>query len=147
MTLKIYENANPNTSFSISEEFSNPISHAFDGVNGGVIEKCYYVRNDNALNWYTNIKVQPIDGGDNIVDGSNGFSWKLYAGNQQPLEEQWSLVSAGNQITLSDIGSASNGDISTYLPFWVRIEVPAGSSVQSFQSVKLRINTTEGLVS
>jgi len=138
MTLNIYETADSGSVFSADESFSNPIAHAFDGVLGTVLEIKYYVRNDDILRSYTNITVQPIDGGDSLVDGSLGFSWKLFAGDTQPSADLWALVTEGASIDLADIS-----DSNTYLPFWVRIEVPNNTEVSSFQSVVLRIAAVE----
>jgi hypothetical protein len=138
MALKIYENADPGSAFSSDRTFSNPFSVALDGATGAVYEQRLYVRNDDIGRVYTDILVAPIDGGDNIVSGANGFSWKLLAGDQKPLEEQWSLQSAGTGINLGNLS-----DTNTYLPFWVRIEVPQGAEVTSFQAMTLDIEATE----
>jgi len=139
MALAIYESTTPGSSFSIDGTFSNPLAVAVDGTFGGIVEKKYYIRNDDPVRSYTNITVQPIDGGDEIVDGSNGYSWKLYVGDTQPIAAQWTTVTAGASISLSDLA-----DSSTYLPFWVRVQVPSHSEVKSFQNMKLRIAFTEG---
>jgi hypothetical protein len=141
MALGIYAEADPGSAFSSEGTFDNPITTAFDGTSGGVVERRYYVRNDAPTLQYSDIAVSPVDGGDNLVDGSAGYSWKLIVGDQRPLEEQWSLKTAGEEIDLSDIT-----DTTTYLPFWVRIEVPRGAPVESFQSVSLQIEATESII-
>lgn len=138
MALSIYEEANPASAFSTDSTFSNPFSIALDGATGGIYEQRLYVRNDNLVRVYTDILVTPVDGGDNIVDGSNGFSWKVLAGDQKPLEEQWSLKAAGANVNLGNLS-----DTNTYLPFWIRVEVPQGADVDSFQGVTLDIEATE----
>lgn len=147
MALRIYPSADPGAAFSIDEDFDNPLAHTFDGVAGAIIQKRYYVRNDDNLRSYQDIQVQPIHvNGLNIIDGTDGFSWRLIVGDEQPLEEQWSLVSPGNAISLADIGTPSVSDIVTFLPFWLRIEVPRGTPVQSFEGIKLRLSLTEILI-
>lgn len=142
MSLAIYETATPASAFSVSGTFTNPLLSTFDGTTGGVVEKKYYVRNDSVLHTYAGITVTPLDSsGVSLIDGSVGYSWKLNAGNDRPLEAEWITVADGSAITLSDIN-----DTNTYLPFWVRIEVPRGTSVQSFDQVTLRIATTETLI-
>jgi len=138
MALNIYETATPTSAFSTESSFSNPIANSFDGSLGAIVEKKYYVRNDDADRSYSVITVQPIDSGDDLVDGSSGFSWKLYAGDIQPVSAQWETITAGAAISLSNI----TGD-TTYLPFWVRMIVPANSEVNSYQSVVLRLSYTE----
>jgi hypothetical protein len=138
--LGIYELADPSSAYSVSGIFTNPLSHTFDGVTGGIVEQKYYVRNDDAAVTYSGITLQAVDtGGFGLVD-SNGYEWKLSAGNDQPLEQEWDSLAAGNTISLAYDGA---GDISTYLPFWLRIKVPRGVTVQSFDSVVLRLEATE----
>jgi len=144
--LDIYESATPTSAFSLAGSFSNPFSVTADGVEGEAVETKVYLRNDSALYYYTGISVQPVDTGDDIVDGSGatlGYEWKLYAGDQQPTAEQWDLVAAGNSISLSNLGSAGTPDTSTYLPFWVRVKVPRWAPVRSYSGVQLRITYTQ----
>lgn len=146
MSLNIYESANPSSYYSVDGTFAHPFSESLNGRTGDTIQKRLYVRNNDDTLWYSAVTVQPIDGGDDLVNSSTGYNWKLYAGDTQPLDAQWAGVVAGTSISLSNIGSASAGDISTYLPFWVRIQIPRGASVASYQSVVLRISATENLV-
>jgi hypothetical protein len=147
MGLLIYEAAEPASAFSVGNDYTTPIAHTFDGVQGAVILRRYFVRNDDPAFSYSNIKVQPIHiEGDNIIDGTDGFLWKLVPGDQEPLEEQWGLVSPGNDIDIPDIGTGISSDTSTYEPFWLRIEVPRGASVKSHEGIKLRITATESAV-
>jgi len=139
MALKIYTAADPDSDLSTNGTYSNPLSLTFDGVNGGVIEKRLYVRNDNVNFTYSSITLTPNDTGIfPITDGSNGYSWKVLSGDQRPLEEQWSAKTAAESISLSNIN-----DTTTYLSFWLRVEVPAAAAVESFQTVALRISSTE----
>jgi len=151
MGLKIYNDVSPDTVFSTEGSFDNPLTHSFNGTTGEVIERRYYIRNDDASRWYSNISVQPVvSSGDDIVDGvgsTEGYSWKVLAGDSQPLEEQWELKDAGEAVSLgSDIGSGSVGDTTTYLPFWLRIQIPPNAPIASYQGIVLKIETTEGLV-
>ena len=141
MSLAIYESADPTTDFSADGDMTNPIRQSFDGRVGGVKEIKYYVRNDNVSNTYTDIVVTPVDRNSpttNFVDGTNGYSWKLKVGNTQPLAEEWDTIADGNTISFDNIS-----DTVTYLPFWVRIEVPLSAPVDSFDSVVLRLTASE----
>ncbi len=150
MSLKVYESVDPGTAFSVEGSFSNTLSHSFNGTTGEVIEQRYYIRNDNAAYWYSSVVVAPVaSAGSLIVNGSGdteGYTWKVLAGDEKPLEEQWGLKAAGSSISLANIGSAGNGDTTTYLPFWLRIQVPANAPVVSYQGVTLQIESTEGAV-
>ena len=138
MALHIY----PDTiSVAFSEEgnMSNAIRHAFDGSVGGIEEVRYYLRNDDNDKDYTEITITPIDfTGASIVDGTDGFSIKLRVGNSQPTRIQWDAIEAGAGIDMDDIS-----DIATYLPFWVRVEIPRGADIGSFEDVVFRIEATE----
>jgi hypothetical protein len=147
MGLLIYSEANPSSAFSADGGFANPLSQAFDGVTGNVQQTRYYVRNDDATMTYSGISVQPVHLSDvNIIDGTDGFDWKLIAGDSQPLEEQWALVGSGNSISIPQIGTASVSDIATFEPFWLRVTVPKGAPVQSHAGIKLRLTGTSILV-
>jgi len=136
--LGIYSSADSGSKFSDDGGFATPFSVSIDGVTGGAIEKRLYVRNDNGAKNYSSIQVLAVDGGDDLVDGSTGYSWKFIAGDSKPTSTQWANESDGNTISLSDIL-----DTTTYAPFWVRIEVPLRAPVSSFQSVSLRIDFDE----
>jgi hypothetical protein len=144
MGLLIYETVDPSAAFSIGNDYSNPIAHSFDGVTGAVLIRRFFVRNDDPTKSYLDIQIQPIYvNGDNIIDGTGGFSWKLISGDQEPLKEQWELVSPANLVDIPDIGTGVSSDIATYEPFWLRIEVPQGASVKSHEGIKLRVIATE----
>ena len=147
MGLLIYSAPNPGAAFSADGLFTDPLTTAFDGTTGGTVSKRYYVRNDAANRSYESITLQPVHlSGDDIISGASGFGWKVFAGDAQPLEEQWSLVSYGNSITIPDIGTSVVADLATYEPFWLRIVVPRGASVKSYSGIKLRLSYTEILV-
>lgn len=138
MALNIYREANPSSAFSKDGTFSSPLSVALNGALGGVYEQRIYVRNDNVARVYTDITITPVDGGDNIVDGTDGFSWKVLSGDQKPLEEQWDLQVAGDGVNVGNLT-----DTNTYLPFWIRVQVPEGADVTSYQGVQLEVEATE----
>lgn len=147
MSLGIYKTPNPHSVYSTDGSHSNALALSFDGVTGQTIIQKYYVRNNNSSYYYTGITLQPIcSSGTNIINGTNGYVWKLIAGDTKPLTAQWGLVGAGNQITIPNIGSAGNGDIATYEPFWLFITVPQGAPVASYRGIKLRLDYTETAV-
>jgi len=147
MALGIYELADSTTRFSQNGALTNALSLTFDGVAGGTLIRRYFVRNDDAVFFYTSISMVPVvKSGADIISGLNSFSWKLIAGDAQPLDSQWGLISPANTITLANIGSSGSPDISTYLPFWLRVTVPSGISVQVLEGTRLEITATENLV-
>lgn len=147
MGLGIYETTDPDNKFSQDGILTNALCLAFDGILGGTIQKRLYVRNDDSLYYYTDIEVDPVRyTGSDISDGVNGFSWKLIAGDTEPVEDQWSLVTPGASIDLGDLGSAGSPDISTYLPFWLRVTVPPNTLVQTFEGTRLDITAEKNIV-
>lgn len=148
MSLSTYELADPGTAFSDDQSFANALSITADGVIGTAKHMRYYVRNDDVTRWYSNIQLQAVvlEGEDIVTGALEGFRWKLVAGDPEPLEEVWDLTSGGNQISLSNIGEGGSGDITTFLPFWLRVEIPRSSQVKSYQNIGLTITADENIV-
>ena len=139
MALYIYESTgDPASAFSTEGNMSNPIRFALDGRSGGSQEQRYWLRNDNGAKTYTDIQIHPVSlGGRNIVDGIDGYSWKLRVGNTQPTASEWSAITAGVAIDFDDISDTD------YHAFWLKIEIPAGAEVTSYDQATLRITATE----
>jgi hypothetical protein len=140
MALKIYPDEGISDSYSQDGAMTNSFRQAFDGRTGQTRETKLYIRNDNASNTYTGITITPVSlSGRNIVDGTDGYSWKLSAGDTQPTFDGWRAVTEGSAISMGAID-----DTTTYLPFWVRIEVPRGAPVETIEGVVLRVAASEG---
>jgi hypothetical protein len=147
MALAIYYATDGVSKFSQDGAFTNPLQEVIDGRTGGSVERLLYIRNDNSLFSYLDIKLVPEDtDGVSIVDGSLGFAWKLSAGDAQPTDEAWGIITAGEEIELADLGTVSVSDTSTYLPFWLRIEAPRNVSVKTYVDVQLKITAERVLV-
>ena len=121
----------------------------FDGRVGGAQAHCVYLRNNDPGKWYNEIKLTIIDtSGDNLVDGSvEGYSWKLLRKDIAPTELEWRDISEGNTLVITEVlGSVDIGDIVTFLPVWVRIEVPRGIEIQRFTDIVFRLTASENIV-
>ena len=117
----------------------HPFTVTFDGQKGGIIDKCIYIRNDDLSSWFENIILTPTG----IVDST----WLLLEKDTTPLNQDWEGVTPDIAITLSsNIGSATQPDISTFIPVWVRIEIPKGADIQTIKSIVLRLTATRHLV-
>lgn len=139
MGLGIYTTASdPESALSQDGDFSNPLLMSIDGRAGGAVERLLYIRNDDSAYYYTDIELSPSATGLIPVD-SGSWKWKLSAGSTQPTERQWLLISTGNTITLDDLGDGEAADTSTYLPFWLRIEIPANSTAVTYSNISLQI--------
>ena len=144
MTLAIYEGTSgSDLPFSTGAMFTNAFTATFDGRVGGTEDFLLYLRNSNVLYTYSDITIQAYqsEGSIDLVEGTQGFSFKMKAGDAEPTSEEWASIQAGNTISLSDLE-----DIITYLPFWVRIEVPRQVPVQRFRGVSFKIIATQNLV-
>lgn len=119
-----------------------PIITTHDGVIGETVEIKLFVRNDSTAEYYESIIVTPVSKtSPDETDGvSNGHGVKLSLGTTQPTEGQWSAIDYGEAITLSDIGVVGTADTSTYLPFWYRVEVPAGAPADNKENLVLRLS-------
>lgn len=147
MALKIYSSADPGASYSVGGAFTNPLLIVGDGKYGTVTQRKLYLRNNSALNYYTNNEITVVDTVDpDYVDGSLDITWKLSPGSTQPSDEEWEAIATGNTITLSNLGSSGSPNTSTYLPFWVRTETPRNIEVQTVLDIQLQIGTSEHLV-
>ena len=145
MALSIYTLPDPASSISENGTFENPFSLTFDGRNGGVKQTKLYVRNGDSAFYYENIQLTVQDDSPSpiIDEPAEGFSWKLAVGDTQPTENDWINTSGATLVGLSDIGSSGNPDTSTYLPFWVYIQVPPGLDIQTFKDVKFILRADE----
>lgn len=144
MSLRIYESVSGSiVPFSVGGVFTNPLLISIDGRVGGVVEKLLYVRNSSDLYTYEDISLlaEQSEGSFDLIGGTQGFSYKMKAGDTKPSSEEWATIQAGNTIDLSNIA-----DTVTYLPFWIRIEVPRQVPVQRFRGVSIKIVATQVLV-
>ena len=141
MALSVYTKADPATFLSNGGKFTNPLALTFDGTDGGTLVQKLYVRNDDITTTYSGITLS-ITGDVNSYhfDGSQGFTWKLIAGDTQPIAGQWAAVTPGNSISLGTISGTN-----TYLPFWLYTETDAHTNVQSFQDVHLTLSATASI--
>lgn len=148
MALGIYLSASTTDKLSDANTFENPFSLTFDGRTGGVKQVKLYVRNNDPLYYYENLQIGLTDSGPQpiINQPTDGFVWKLSAGNTQPTKNDWANTAGATVITLPDIGSVGTPDTSTYLPFWVLVQVPPGLDVGTFDTVRFTIGADEVLV-
>lgn len=142
--LGIYSAATSNSQFSQNGAFTNPFEVVLDGRQASSYETLLYLHNNNATYFYTSITVQAITTtGFDLTAGTNNYIYRLSAGSSEPSLAAWQAITPGSAITMSNIGSLGNADISTYLPLWVRIETPLNASVNTFNTIQLQISATQ----
>lgn len=148
MSLLVYEKPTELAFLSTDGTFTNPFSMSIDGRTGGTLDFQLFVRNDDPTKWYDDISVGATDGAeDKLVTGGLGFSVKLQVGNKRPTHEEWNLIQPGSTVDFSDaIGSSVNGDITVYLPFWVRIQIPGNQPATVIKDLCIVVSATEHLI-
>lgn len=147
MALSIYTEADSSTGLS-DGTYDKPFAISFDGRSGGIKEVKLFLRNDDTGYFYTDITIGLDDEGvQSRVDGTvPGFTWKLRAGDVKPTTNEWLHIDPANEITMSDLGFSGTPNTSTYLPFWVRIEVPRNVDVQAITTIKFVVTASENLI-
>jgi len=146
MALNLYREVSTGTYLLYQESGGSsevlPIITTHDGVLGEVVELRIFVRNDDITEYYENIQVTPVCNSlpDETIGTANGHGVKLFAGNTQPTEAQWEAIDYGAAIDLDDLGSSGLGDTYSYLPFWYRAEVPAGTLANNKENIVLRLS-------
>jgi len=121
-----------------------PIITTHDGVLGEVVETKLAVRNDDSSEYYTSVTMIPIGktSPSDVTGVATGHGVKLSYGDTQPTEAEWDAIDYANSIAFSDFGSAGNADTNSYLPFWYRVECPAGAPADNKENNTLRLSYT-----
>jgi hypothetical protein len=148
MAVGIYTEPNPDTLLSEDDLFTRPFAVTFDGRVGGYKEIKLYLRNDDPTFYYTNLVLGLEDSNDEpiISRPEDGYVWKLHYGDLKPTYNDWlAKTPAAPLSNIDDLGESGDPDTSTYLPFWVYIQIPSNTDVQVFTSVKFTLAGTETL--
>lgn len=121
-----------------------PITTTHDGVLGEVVEIQLFVRNDDPTEYYQGITITPISKTtpDDTIGTASGHGVKLRIGDTQPTEAEWGAIDYSTSISFSDIGASGAGDTASYLSFWYRVEVPAGTPADNKENIVLRLSYT-----
>jgi len=152
MTLAVYKEVSEGIyvkakEWGILDPETSPISTTHDAVLGEVVEIKLFVRNDDALKYYTTTVVSPVvkDGTDDVSGIVTGHGVKLCYSPIQPTEAEWDAIDYGTTITIGAIGESGLGDTSSYLPFWCRVEVPP-TGAGNKENITLKIAALEHAV-
>ena len=149
MGVGIYTDSDPETLLSQDSLFTKPFAITFDGCIGGYKEVKLFLRNDDASRFYTDLVVSLEDLQSPPVTSrpEDGFVWKLSYGDTKPTFNDWSNIAAANSLAVpDDIGGVGDPDTSTYLPFWVFIQIPSNLDIQVMTGVKFVVSGNEALV-
>lgn len=152
MSLRIYTEPIETGSISTFDDTEyKPVSFTFDIKKGGTLQRRLWIRNDDSKVYYKSIKLTAIDTNKigSVVTGSlnrQDFAVKLITGDKKPLEADWRATSKGNTISLADLGKSTRSDVVSYLPFWIRIEVPTNTQVDTVKTVHFKLTATAGWI-
>jgi hypothetical protein len=133
------------------DDKTNPIVTTHDGKTGDTITTCLYIRNDDSLKWFSNIRIRPVDLEDanpygDVVYSETGWGVKLNAGANEPSQGEWEDINWGNTISMANIGSDLGADIAKYYPFWYLITCPPNTDAKIKTDIVLEVLSTENAV-
>lgn len=152
MSLDVYNYDQDNSTYhKISENGlqSNPIKTSHNGTDGEIVEKKYYLKNDDANFYYDNIQLKAVPsrkvrvGDINYPEAFIGF--KIIEKDDQPTENEWLAIESGNTAAFNSIGSSSEGDVS-YKPFWIQVSIPVGTRIQTISDITINFTFEENAV-
>lgn len=144
MSLTIY-----NEDQLLVTDLGGEIVTAHNGVTGESVDVLFYLRNDDANVYYTDLELSFTDSDatdDTLGVYGSGRGFKLSVGSRQPSDTEWEDVVAGDFVELDDIGTTSAPDTTTYFPVWMRVIVPGSTKIQTFKDVKLVVTAVERLI-
>ena len=149
--LGIYTEPKQNARISNGDSFDKPLLLTQDGVEGGILDTRLYLGSNDNVHAYLgadeDLAGQGIeiyfDDPDNHTTGTTpGWYWKLKAGDKHPTENEWGQAAVGIGVFVGNLYNEFNsydGGLQTYLPFWLRTNIPAITNAQMISSVKLKI--------
>lgn len=148
MAIGVYLEADPGAALSESGAHTKEFIVALDGKRGGVLQRRLYVRNSDSALRYTTVVLDLYDAvnGTQFINNPPGFTWKLSEGSLQPIDDEWDEIIPNTPISMPDIGDIGLPDTSTYFPFWVRVEIPRNTPVQTVKDIQFRLNAQEILI-
>lgn len=136
---------------TVGTDLTNPITTTHDGKEGDEKATLLYLRNNDATKWYSNIVITPVDLIDadpygDIAYSETGWGVKLSEGGTEPTEAEWDDLDWGEATSMSDVGSDSIGDSTTYAPFWYFISCPPNTNAQNKTDIVFKVEFTENTV-
>jgi len=143
--LKIYDADQQEINIDLDTMTAVDVVRTFhDGKNGGAYEFKMYLKNNNANRYYENITVQLGTNSPSFGEfNETGWSVKCLAGESQPSEQEWDLVTSGNVLNMQDIGTTDEANTSSYYAFWVRIYCPGNTEAQIRSTDTIRVSFNE----
>lgn len=144
MALNIY--LSNSSDDEVTEE--NILYQTHEGKRGSWRTKLLWLRNDSNLVYYKNVKLSIeldfVSVKPNISE--YGIVYQLHPGQIEPTYAEWEALPFHNVITIGDIGTADEADITTYYPFWLRTFIPGTTKVGLIKDAQINISALEYVI-
>lgn len=140
--IRIYQSQG--TPISSDGSLSNPVKVNIDTRKPDPLIKQLFIRNDESNKYYEDITISITDT-DNITNEETKL-WKMIRSDTQPTQDDWDEVDPANSIEMLNIGTSSASNTSTYFSFWIYVEFPQNSPIDTFTGVKLVVTSREDLI-
>jgi len=142
MSLDIYTKPSSDPSYIVTNQtWKNPFRISFDGQVGGSMVLPFWLRNNDKKHAYASITLTINDTSVGAAwSTSPKWMWKLKQVAAEPLPVEWESVASMNSISVADIGNAYQGDIITFVPFWLYILFPQGLLAQTIKEVRFNLS-------
>jgi hypothetical protein len=132
-------------------DLTNPLEIIHNGRTGDTVTTQLYLRNDDATKWFSNVLITPTDlvGADpygDVIFTETGWGVKLSAGASEPTANEWEDIDWGNTITMSNVGTNSVPDTTTYSPLWHLETCPPNIEAQVKTDLVVTVSYTENAV-
>jgi hypothetical protein len=153
MALKLYYKNTSDQYVAISSgtDLTSTLNAVHDGRTGDTVTIQLYLRNDDNTKWFSNILLRPLDLVDpdpygDIAYSETGWGVKLSAGSSEPTTGEWEDIEWGGRISMSDIGSDSLANTTTYYPLWYLVTCPPNTDAQIKTDIVINTSYTENAV-
>jgi len=148
MSLAIYYKDEEDQFVQVSE--STPINTIHNGRTGDIKTIQLFVRNDDPDEWYSNVRIRPVDLVDANPYGDIGYTetgWgvKLNYSEFEPSTSEWNDLRWGADFIIDAIGSNDEADLS-YHSFWYYITCPPNEDVKIKTDIVIDVSFTENMV-
>lgn len=127
MALVLYKLSGGHGEISSDLSYDNPI--LWEASNkGGVLENRYYLRNDAAGTYSTNVQISAIDASG--ADESDWYKFALFSFAPDNGGSPGEYVQTLEGITVPDGGE---------VPFWIKVEIPQAVEVGTKTDIRVRV--------
>jgi hypothetical protein len=148
MSLLIFRDTSLETNFNLNNE-SFITTH--NGYTGGSYEFVFYLKNNDASLYYTDIVVKPVFPVEELLPGNllseTGWSIKVsYGSDSQLTEKEWNEIQINEELQVPDIGNSESANTDSYFPINVRVYCPGKTESQIRNDLSLNLRYIQNIV-